>query len=176
MVNYLIHPLRGIRQGNPLSPFLFLLCTEGLDGLIKHANLNGDIYGFSLYRSGPKLTYLLFANDSLLFCRATVEECGKVLNILEAYEGASGQKVNRSKKTLFFSKSTAKDIKSNIKLVLGVPEILQYEKYLCLPFLVGNGKKANFNYIKERVWRKLQSWEGKLLSQASGEVLIKAII
>ena len=95
-----------------------------------------------------------FADDSVLFCGATVE-CGKVLNILEAYEGASSEKVNRSKIALFFSKSTTKDIKSNIKLVLGVSEILQYEKYLCLPFLVGNGKKASFNYIKERFWRKL---------------------
>ena len=55
-------------------------------------------------------------------------------------------------------------------------EILQYEKYLGLPSLVGKGKKASFNYIKERVWKKLQGWEGKLLSQAGMEVLIKAVI
>ena len=83
----LIHPSRGIRQGDPLSPFLFLLCIEGL---IKSAELKGDIHGFSLCRRGPKLTHLLFADDSLLFCRATVEECANVLNILEAYERASG--------------------------------------------------------------------------------------
>ena len=63
----LIHPSRGIRQGDPLSPFLFLLCTEGLNGLIKQAEVNGDIHGFSLYRRGPKLTHLLFADDSLFF-------------------------------------------------------------------------------------------------------------
>ena len=55
-------------------------------------------------------------------------------------------------------------------------EILQYEKYLGLSSLVGKGKKASFNYIKERVWKKLQGWEGKLLSQAGREVLIKAVI
>ena len=86
----LIHPSRGIRQGDPLSPFLFLLCTEGLNRLIKNAELKGDIHGFSLCRRSSKLTYLLFADDSLLFCRATVEECANVLNILEAYEKASG--------------------------------------------------------------------------------------
>ena len=64
--------------------------------------MNGDIHGFSLCRNGQELTHLLFVDDSLLFCRATEEECGKVLNILEAYKGASGQKVNRSKTTLFF--------------------------------------------------------------------------
>ena len=65
----LIHPSRGIKQGDPLSPFLFLLCIEGLNGLIKQAEVNGDICGFSLCRRGPKLTHMLFADDSLLFCR-----------------------------------------------------------------------------------------------------------
>ena len=59
--------------------------------------------------------------------------------------------------------------------MLGVNEIRSYERYLGLPSLVGRGKKASFNYIKERVWRKLQGWKGKLLSQAGREVLIKAI-
>ncbi|KAL0006673.1 hypothetical protein SO802_008175 [Lithocarpus litseifolius] len=172
----MIQPSRGIRQGDPLSPFLFLLCTEGLNGLIKRAESNGEIHGFSLCRRGPKLTHLLFADDSLLFCRANMEECGKVLEILNMYEEASGQKVNRSKTSLFFSKNTSTDKKHEIKLALGVPEIMQYEKYLGLPSFVGKGKKASFNYIKERVWRKLQGWEGKLLSQAGREVLLKAII
>ena len=87
-----IHPSRGIRQGDPLSLFLFLLCTKGLNGLIKKAEMNGDIHGFTLCRRAPKLTHLLFADDSLLFCRATMEECGKVLNMLSDYEDASGQK------------------------------------------------------------------------------------
>ena len=94
----MIHPTRGIRQGDPLSLFLFLLCTEGLNGMIKKkAERRGEIHEYSLCRRGPKLTHLLFADDSLLFCRATMEECGKVLEILERYEEASGQKVNRSK-------------------------------------------------------------------------------
>ena len=92
----MIHPTKGIRQGDPLSPFLFLLCTEGLNGLIKQAERSGDIHGFSLCRRGPKLTHLLFADDSLPFCRATMEECGKVLELLSKYEEASGQKVNKS--------------------------------------------------------------------------------
>ena len=111
----MIHPTRGIRQGDPLSPFLFLLCTEGLNGLIKKAERNGDIHGFSLYRRGPKLTHLLFADNSLLFCRATMEECGKVLNMLSDYEDAFGQKINKSKTALFFSKAMDGDIKDQIK-------------------------------------------------------------
>lgn len=53
-----------------------------------------------------------------------MEECRKVLEILDMYEGASGQKLNRSKMTLFFSKFTFANIKHNIKIALGVPEIM----------------------------------------------------
>ena len=77
---------------------------------------------------------------------------------------------------MFFSKATDGALKEQIKEVWGVPEIMQYEKYLGLPSFVGKRKKASFNYIKERVWRKLQGWEGKLLSQAGREVLIKSVI
>ena len=59
---------------------------------------------------------------------------------------------------------------------LGVPKIRNYEKYLGLPSLVGKRKKESFNFIKEKVWRKLQGWEAKLLSQVGREVLLKAII
>ena len=96
----LIHPTRGIRQGDPLSPFLFLLCMEGLNGMIKKAERDGDIQGFSLCRRGPKLTHLLFANDCLLFCRATMDECGKELDILNGYEEASRKKIKKENCTL----------------------------------------------------------------------------
>ena len=148
----MIHPTRGIRQEDSLYPFIFLICTEGLNGLIKKAERNGDIHGFSLCRRGPKLTHLLFVDDSLLFCKATMEECGKVLNMLSDYEDASGQKINKSKTTLFFSKAMDSAIKDQIQEAWGVPEIMQYEKYLGLPSFVGRGKKASFNSIKERVW------------------------
>ena len=155
----MIFPTKGIKQGDPLSPFLFLLCTEGLNGLIKKAELQGDIHGYSLCRRGPKLTHLLFANDSLIFCRSTMEECDKVLDLLHKYEEASGQKVNRSKTSLFFRNFVPKEVKHGIKVKLGVPEIRNYEKYLGLPSLVGKRKKESFNFIKEKVWRKLQGWE-----------------
>ena len=70
----MINPTRGIRQGDPLSPFLFLLCTEGLHGLIKKDARNKEVNGFSLYKRGPKLTLFFFffffcADDCLLFCK-----------------------------------------------------------------------------------------------------------
>ncbi|XP_065625439.1 secreted RxLR effector protein 78-like [Quercus suber] len=96
-----IKPSRGIRQGDPLSPYLFLVCSEGLNRMIQKAACNGDIKGVSICRNGPKLTHLLFADDSLLFYRATIQECRKVMKILAAYEKVLGQRLNGDKMTLF---------------------------------------------------------------------------
>ena len=136
----LITPIRGIRQGDPFSPFLFLLCTEGLHGLIQQAARVGDLKGISLCRRGPELTHLLFADDSMLFCRATPNECRNIIDILERYEKASGQKVNKNKTSIFFNKSTLDSTKQEIKNALGVQEIVQYEQYLGLPSLVRKKK------------------------------------
>ena len=59
---------------------------------------------------------------------------------------------------------------------LGVNEVREYEKYLGLPAVVGRNKKESLNYIRERVWNKLQGWKEKLLSQAGKEVLLKAVV
>ena len=70
----MILPTRGIRQGDLLLPFLFLLCKERLHGIINQVARRGEVTGFSICKRGPKLTHLLFANDSLLFYKATLDE------------------------------------------------------------------------------------------------------
>ena len=147
----LITPTRGLRQGDPISPYLFLLCAEGLNGLLKTAANQGHIHGVSLCLKGPKITNIFFADDSLLFCRATRVECQKLQDILRLYEKASGQKLNRDKTTLFFSRNTPQTMQDELKNILGVPSIQQYERYLGLPSLVGKEKLTCFSQIKERV-------------------------
>ena len=127
-------------------------------------------------KNGPKVTHLFFADDSLLFCRARLTELEVVQDILAVYEQASGQQINRGKTTLFFSKAVAEETKEEIINLLGVLEVNEYEKYLGLPAVVGRKKKAGLNYIKERVWNKLQGWKERLLSQAGREVLLKVVV
>ena len=81
-----IKPLRGIRQGDPLSPYLFLLCAEGLSNLIRKAESENKIHGVAASRHGPRISHLLFVDDSLLLSKASVEECQNILNILDTYE------------------------------------------------------------------------------------------
>lgn len=66
-----------------MSPYLFLLCVEGLSTLIKKAVQEGKMGGIAVSRGGPKLSHLFFADDSLIFCKASMEECNELQKILQ---------------------------------------------------------------------------------------------
>ena len=171
-----IIPSRDIRQEDPLSPYLFLLCTEGLSALIKTSVCNGSMEGIAICHGGPKLSHLFFADDSLIFCNASLAECDSLQRVLEANERASGQQLNRAKTSLFFmSNNTPKEIQDERKKRFGAQVIKQHEKYLGLPSLVGRNKRNTFNGKKEKLGRKLSGWKEKMLSKAGKKVLIKAV-
>jgi hypothetical protein len=73
-----IKPTRGIRQGDPLSPYLFLLCAEGLSSLLRGAERRNAVTGLAISRAGVRINHLFFVDDSLLFCRANVPEWIKI--------------------------------------------------------------------------------------------------
>ena len=123
---------------------MFLFCVEGLNALLRGAAIKGDIQGFLLCRNGPKLTHLFFADDCLIFCRSTLEECNKIQELLAYYEIASGQVINKEKTTLCFSKNTDEVTREVIKVALNVPVIRHYEKYLASHSFVGRNRSACF--------------------------------
>ena len=168
-------PCRGLRQGDPISPYLFLLCTEGFTSLLQKLELEGQIKGVSVCRRAPRITNLLFADDSLLFCQANKHEVQEVTEILKLYASASRQCINLEKSSVYFSGNTPMEQRTWIKDALGVKEVDRFDTYLGLPMLVGRAKYQTFSYIKDRVWKKLQGWKGKMLSKAGKEVLIKAV-
>ncbi|XP_010682933.1 uncharacterized protein LOC104897695 [Beta vulgaris subsp. vulgaris] len=171
-----IIPSRGLRQGDPLSPYLFLLCAEAFSALLSKAAGDGLIHGARVCRSAPRISHLFFADDSILFTRAALQECSVVADILSTYERASGQKINFDKSEVSFSKNVDDSRKNDIRSLFGVREVERHEKYLGLPTVIGRSKKMVFTVLKERVWKKLQGWKEKLLSRAGKEVLLKAVI
>uniref|UniRef100_A0A803P400 Reverse transcriptase domain-containing protein n=1 Tax=Cannabis sativa TaxID=3483 RepID=A0A803P400_CANSA len=159
-----VTPSRGIRQGDPLSPYLFLLCSEGLSALIAQYTLTSRTHnqglGLKIARTAPIISHLFFADDSLLFSQATPHAAETIKEVLHDYSLASGQMVNFDKSSLYFSPNTTEDIKHQITTLLGIPIRVSIEKYLGLPQSFGRSKKEAFNYLTDRV---CISWGKELL-------------
>lgn len=133
-------PSRGLRQGDPLSPFLFLICGEGLSTLMKLVMRKGSIKRAKASRLGSTISHLLFADDSLLFWEASESGATILKGILNDYEGASGQMVNFVKSIVIFSTNTGEVDRSNVLRILGMRSSSNIEKYLRLPNMVGKDK------------------------------------
>ncbi|KAM1949581.1 hypothetical protein ACFX15_009620 [Malus domestica] len=170
-----ILPSRGLRQGDPLSPYLFILCAEGLSALIALRERRGLINGISICPEAPSISHLLFADDSLLFCRATESDCRQIREVLKVYERASGQKVNLEKSEACFSRNVKRPAQMKLAEIFGVNRVDRHDKYLGMPTFVGRNKSLCFGNLKDRLWKRLKSWKGKLLSAAGKEVLVKAV-
>ena len=113
---------------------------------------------------------------SLLFFKANTERAEEVSLLLETYAKASGQRINKDKSSLFFSKGCSEEVRTTIKNILHVPNEQLNEKYLGMPSDVGSSKNGAFKYLKDRLWGKIKGWIEKLLSSAGKEVLIKSVV
>jgi hypothetical protein len=98
-----IQPTRGIRQGDRLSLYIFILCTEALSTQFGIADQTGSLRGVPTSPKGPRLNHLFFVDNSILFCKVTPQDWHQLITILEGYERASGQRLKRDKTSIFFS-------------------------------------------------------------------------
>ncbi|KAA3472832.1 reverse transcriptase [Gossypium australe] len=158
-------PSRGLRQGDPLSPFLFLFCGEGLFSLMRLAMKGRTIRGVKASKSGPQVSHLLFVDDCILFEEATERGTNSLKQILHEYEIYSGQSVNYTKSIIFFSTNTQEGERRTTINLLGVRSSNDLERYLGLPNMVGRRKKSSFQGLKDRLKQQIDNWSIKHLSQ-----------
>lgn len=171
-----IKPSRGVSQGDPLSPYLFIICAEGLSALIRKYEQKQWLHGVKISRKAPAISHMLFADDTYFYCRANKEEARRVVELLSVYERASGQKINSSKSSVFFSSNTIQYNKTDLCNELQMQEADAHSKYLGLPNSLGRRKSEMLGYLKESVKKKIQSWEGKIISRGGKETLIKSVL
>lgn len=171
-----ITPTRGLRQGDPLSPYIFLLCAECLSSLLFSAEQEKFISGVPISGNDFRFSHLFFADDNLLFCQANFQEWGNIMKLLHQYELASGHKLNSAKTAIYFSKNTSRGFQEFIGTLVGISATRGFEKYLGLPIVVGQSKNLTFVGIYSRVHKRLEGWKERFLSSVGKEIVIKVVI
>ena len=144
--------------------------------MLRKAKEARHLQGVLSSNGGVHLSHLLFVDDSLIICQATMEECHRLLAILEQYEATSGQAINRQKMLVFFSRTTRADVKHNIRNLMGARIVEDCEKYLGLPMASGKSKMNTFKELQEKITRQVMGWKEKFISNAGREVLIKTVV
>jgi hypothetical protein len=152
-----------------------ILCADVFSELINQAKQNMWIKGVKIAHGAPEVTHLFFADDSLLFCRAKNEEITHIKNIIATYQNASGQLVNANKSEIMFSKHVSDDVKDSIQESLAMQKVEHFSKYLGMPTYIGRSKNQVFQFIQDKIWKKLKGWKEKNLSFAGRATLIKAV-
>ncbi|KAK2652154.1 hypothetical protein Ddye_012010 [Dipteronia dyeriana] len=157
------------------SPHIFILCAEAFACLItKFEKLRYGL-GLRCSRGSPLISHMFFTDDSILFYKASPANCDRIKEILKVYEKGSDQQINLNKSKITFSPKVSLVFKLEFQSALEIQDCNSQEKYLGLPFMVGRSKIRTFIEIKDRVWKKFQSWKDNHFSFEGKEILIKMV-
>ena len=171
----LIIPQRGLRQVDPSSPYLFIMCTKALIANIKKAEREKQLMGMKVARACPPISHLLFADDSLFFCKAQKDECQTILRILKEYKMISGQLINFQKSSIQFGHKFEEDSRQELREILGIQNLGGMGSYLGLPESLGRSKIKVFGFVQDRLNNRINGWTFKFFTRGK-EVIIKSLV
>lgn len=169
-----ILPTKGIRQGDPLSPYLFILCMEFLGHLIEEKCSEKSWIPVKSSKSGLTISHLFFVDDLVLFAEADHINCSTIRDVLDEFCIRSGQALSDSKSGVFFSPNVDINTRESLCDILGFKLMPNLGKYLGFPIkhqAIGN---QDYNFVLDRIKQKLVGWKANLLSMAGRVMLIQA--
>ncbi|GKU90755.1 hypothetical protein SLEP1_g4707 [Rubroshorea leprosula] len=166
---------KGLRQGDPLSPFLFLMVAEGLQGLVQRAVKEGMLHGIEIGKKGLSVSMLQFADDTVIMGRADAENIRTVKDILKWFELMSGLRINFSKSSIFCYNVSEKWLKGSAGMIhcrVGRAPFL----YLGMPVDGKSGNKKYWELVVNKFRTKLAVWKATTLSFGGRLVLLNSVL
>ncbi|XP_048502732.1 uncharacterized protein LOC125498547 [Beta vulgaris subsp. vulgaris] len=168
-------PSRGIRQGDPISPYLFILCAELLARLLSSAaNSPTKPVGVPVGKTGIRVPFLTFADDTMIFAKANNYSCLVIRQILDKYCSMSGQMVNYHKSAFQCTGNVPANEKRDFANILGMIESNSLGDYLGCPVITSKMTKETFTPVLNKTINQLPKWKANTLSQAGRSVLLQS--
>ncbi|PKU85312.1 Putative ribonuclease H protein [Dendrobium catenatum] len=165
-----INAQSGFNQGCPLSPYLFILCSQLMSNSLEQ---RGQSLGIHISPRGPKITHHLYADDVLIFSHASIALAKALKIIVEDFCKWTGQRVNFSKSQIIFGKVVRYPMKKKITKVLGF-KVVKEMKYLGVKLSLRRLKGADFQELLSNVMDRINAWGKKSLSMGGKFTLIES--
>ncbi|MCH96040.1 RNA-directed DNA polymerase (Reverse transcriptase), partial [Trifolium medium] len=166
---------RGLKQGDPLAPFLFLLVAEGFAGLMRSAVDKNLFKGFGVGSEGLVVSHLQYADDTLCIGEATMDNLWALKAILRGFELASGLKVNFWKSCLIGVNVTTHFMDMACNFLNCKQGVIPFG-YLGLPVGANPRRCATWDPLIEKLRRRLSSWRNRFVSLGGRIVLINSVL
>ncbi|KAJ4755830.1 RNA-directed DNA polymerase (reverse transcriptase)-related family protein [Rhynchospora pubera] len=171
-----LQPTQGLRQGCPMSPYIFIICMEILSRILQVALNTGSLKGVQVAATSPVLTHAVYADDLILMGDAAEGETQTLTSLLHAFADASGLHINPIKSKLWFSRKCTAEIVARVQNVWGAGRVEGQERYLGVMIDERGDIKKNGLMLLEKMKKKLTGWKSQMLSHAGRLVLIKAVL
>ncbi|PKU79424.1 hypothetical protein MA16_Dca000769 [Dendrobium catenatum] len=159
-------------SGCPLSPFLFIMCSQLLTE--EFGNVGKKI-GIKVNPNGPIISHLMYDDDIMIFSRANKKCIKKVNKILKNYCSWTGHKINLNKSVILFSKTVKKRVRRALLKVINMNMVKEME-YLEVKIALRRLVKTDFSKIIVKIAAKMNIWGTKFISLAGKVSLIKASV
>ncbi|KAL6203603.1 hypothetical protein ACLB2K_027303 [Fragaria x ananassa] len=168
-------PESGLRQGDPLSPYLFVLCMEKLSHLLNFQVKQGRWKPMKICRNGPVVSHLFFVDDLILFGEASLAQAEVMRSCIDCFCLNSGQEVSFEKSSIFCSPNTEEGLAMHISNICGSPLSDDLGNYLGIPLLHSRVTPDTYKSLVEKVQLRLASWKSHTLSMVGRHTLIQSV-
>eukprot|EP00253_Pinus_taeda_P005533 PITA_05533 len=166
---------RGIRQGDPISPFLFILAAEGLRRIIKREIRKKKIRGLKPWGNNLAITRQQFVDDIMLFGEVSIREVRAIKEVLDIFMEASGMEINKEKSCTFIF-NTPEAIKAHLTKTLGFRQGDLPTKYLGNQLDIHPTRMKNWQEVIDKIKRRLTNWSFRSLNIASRIILLNSVL